>query len=483
MAAFINNDITTAGLIVLAKGVAGQKINYTKIVLGDGYLEEGQTPRTLTGVVSPKATVDITKLKINGDGTVAVGGIFTNGDETEGFYYRELGLYAEDPDPEVGEVLYCYGNCGDLAEWIPPSGGATIVEKTIDIVTAIGTATNVTAYIPADAYATKEDYETYKAIALGAQATAEEALALARQAIAIAQAAEASANDLSNAVGQNTSKIATLWDAVFSDITSNPFQITFADLTGITLKSGVWNTLLHSYCYETARRALKWLKDPELIDFAEWLLWLIIDSTPDPGIPIGNQSSQLLALLYLDAFDHWLRDDRGLVYGRYMDDFYIIHSDKLLLRQILKEIEAYIKPLGLRLNGKTQILPLKNGIDFLGFHTYLTQTGKVVRKVRAKSIDNMKRKIRKFRGLVDSGKMTLDSVVQSYASWTGHISHGNTYHLRQNMDAYFFSYFPELNPSPKGDTTHGPKTEQPRKQVEGQVRQPVRQPDRLDRGR
>lgn len=35
-----------------AKGVAGQKINYTKIVLGDGYLEEGQTPRTLTGVVS-----------------------------------------------------------------------------------------------------------------------------------------------------------------------------------------------------------------------------------------------------------------------------------------------------------------------------------------------------------------------------------------------------------------------------------------------
>ena len=31
-------------------------------------------------------------------------------------------------------------------------------------------------------------------------------------------------------------------------------------------------TLLHSYCYETARRALKWLKDPELIDFAEWLL-------------------------------------------------------------------------------------------------------------------------------------------------------------------------------------------------------------------
>ena len=244
MAAFINNDITTAGLIVLAKGVAGQNINYTKIVLGDGYLEEGQTPRTITGVVSPKATVDITKLKINGDGTVAVGGIFTNGDETEGFYYRELGLYAEDPDPEVGEVLYCYGNCGDLAEWIPPSGGATIVEKTIDIVTAIGTATNVTAYIPADAYATKEDYETYKAIALAAQAIANEAIEIARQAVQTANEAKQATIDLNKAVTQNTSKIQTLWDAVFSEITSNPFQITFVDLSGITLSSGIWNATL-----------------------------------------------------------------------------------------------------------------------------------------------------------------------------------------------------------------------------------------------
>lgn len=29
----------------------------------------------------------------------------------------------------------------------------------------------------------------------------------------------------------------------------------------------------------------------------------------------------------------------GLVYGGYMDDFYIISSDKLLLRRILKEID------------------------------------------------------------------------------------------------------------------------------------------------
>lgn len=244
MAAFINNDITSAGLIVLAKGASGQPIRYTRIVLGDGYLEEGMTPRSLTDVVSPRASIDITKLHVNTDGTVVVGGVFSNDQTSDGFYYRELGLYAEDPDPEVGEILYCYGNCGDLAEWIPPTGGATIVEKTIDIVTVIGTATNITAYIPADAYATKEDYETYKAIALGAQATANEAIDLAQQAVDIADGARQVVVDLSNAVAQNTSKITTLWDAVFSDITSNPFQITFVDLNGITLSSGVWNATL-----------------------------------------------------------------------------------------------------------------------------------------------------------------------------------------------------------------------------------------------
>lgn len=39
-------------------------------------------------------------------------------------------------------------------------------------------------------------------------------------------------------------KVDALWDFVCTDITSNPFQITFADLTGVTLKSGVWNASL-----------------------------------------------------------------------------------------------------------------------------------------------------------------------------------------------------------------------------------------------
>lgn len=203
-------------------------------------------------------------------------------------------------------------------------------------------------------------------------------------------------------------------------------------------------SLRHAYCKAVCNGALKSIADGELLDYATWLLDVIIDSTPDPGIPIGNQTSQLIALLYLDEMDHWLTDGLGLAYGRYMDDFFIIHESKDYLKGILAEIKERTEALGLTLNPKTQILPLKNGIDFLGFHTYLTQTGKVVRKVRSKSVNNMRRKLRKFRTLVDRGKMDLERVRQSYASWCGHISHGNTYHLAQKMDRYFYGLFPEL---------------------------------------
>lgn len=97
-----------------------------------------------------------------------------------------------------------------------------------------------------------------------------------------------------------------------------------------------------------------------------WLLDMIIDSTEgEVGIPIGNQSSQLFALLYLNGLDHYIKEKLGIkFYGRYMDDFYLIHEDKEFLKKCLNEIRAYVGKLGLELNEKTQISPLRNGIDF-----------------------------------------------------------------------------------------------------------------------
>lgn len=128
-------------------------------------------------------------------------------------------------------------------------------------------------------------------------------------------------------------------------------------------------------------------------------------------------------------------------YGRYMDDFYLIHEDKEYLRYCWKEIERHVNELGLSLNAKTNIYPLKNGIDFLGFHSYLTESGAVIRKVRRKSKNNARRRLTKMRGLLETGKITPEKVEQSYKSWRGHASKGNCYHLIRNMDQHYNKLF------------------------------------------
>lgn len=183
----------------------------------------------------------------------------------------------------------------------------------------------------------------------------------------------------------------------------------------------------------------KKITDPDVL----WLVEMIIDSTEgNVGIPIGNQSSQLFALLYLNNLDHFIKEKLCIkYYGRYMDDFFLIHEDKAYLQYCRAEIEKHVAAIGLSLNNKTNIYPLRNGIDFLGFHTYLTETGAVIRKVRRRSKNNMKRKLKKMRGLVERGKITTATVEQSYKSWRGHAEKGNCYHLIRRTDHYYNRLF------------------------------------------
>lgn len=196
-------------------------------------------------------------------------------------------------------------------------------------------------------------------------------------------------------------------------------------------------SIRHDVLKEQIRRVIK---DPDVI----WLVDMIIDSTEGIGIPIGNQSSQIFALLYLSGLDHFIKERLRIKhYGRYMDDIYLIHPSKDYLKQCLAEITERVEALGLKLNNKTQIAPLSQGIDFLGFHTYLTPSGKVVRKIRSRSKNNVRRKLKKMKALVDAGTIPAAALTASYQSWRGHASHGNCYHLTRNMDAYYKNLFTE----------------------------------------
>ncbi len=130
-------------------------------------------------------------------------------------------------------------------------------------------------------------------------------------------------------------------------------------------------------------------------------------------------------------------------YGRYMDDFYLLSDDKEYLKNCLCKIKEYLADLKLTLNDKTEIVPMKKGIRFLGFHTYITDNGKVIRKLNGDNKRAIKKRLRKYAKLVKEGRMTRDYFNESYNSWKNHASHGNCYKLICSMDEFVESLFCE----------------------------------------
>lgn len=173
-----------------------------------------------------------------------------------------------------------------------------------------------------------------------------------------------------------------------------------------------------------------------------WLCEKFIDSTEGVGLPLGNQISQVYALLYLSGLDHFITGELGVkYYGRYMDDFYLIVQNKEYAKWCLEAVYEYVHTLGLELNGKTQIIPFKNGIKFCGFHTYVTSSGKVIRKLKNENKRTAKKKLKKMVRLVKDGKLSEGKFYESYNAWKNHISHGNCVKLGYEMDRYIEELF------------------------------------------
>lgn len=165
------------------------------------------------------------------------------------------------------------------------------------------------------------------------------------------------------------------------------------------------------------------------IDFSSDEMWLIeklIKEQPNEasvGLPLGNQSSQWFALLYLNKVDRFIKEKlRIKSYVRYMDDMILIHSDKEYLRKCKEEIQKLCDTkLSLGLNDKTQIGVVRNGIDFLGYRHILTNTGKIIVKLRGSSKRRMKKHIKTMNKLYNSGLVDKNYVYIRKNAFYNHI--------------------------------------------------------------
>lgn len=151
---------------------------------------------------------------------------------------------------------------------------------------------------------------------------------------------------------------------------------------------------------------LNLLKKIGFSDDEMWMIEKLVKEQPNEaniGLPLGNQSSQWFALLYLNVIDRFVKEILKIKgYIRYMDDMILIHRDKKYLQYCLKEIEnKCTNDLKLSLNQKTQIGMVKNGIDFLGYRHILNENGSITRKLRATAKQRLKRHLKTLKKLRD----------------------------------------------------------------------------------
>ncbi len=162
-------------------------------------------------------------------------------------------------------------------------------------------------------------------------------------------------------------------------------------------------------------------------------LWLLENVIRSPGgtanIPIGNYLSQYFANIYLNWFDHWLKEEKKIKYYiRYSDDGIILHRDKVFLQSLLCEMMEYLDTnLKLTLNPKTQIfLTDKRGVDFLGYRSFRDYT--LLRKSSAK---RFKRKLRFIES--NSDALEPNHIISSIMSHLGWLRYCDSYNLRKTF--------------------------------------------------
>jgi len=154
------------------------------------------------------------------------------------------------------------------------------------------------------------------------------------------------------------------------------------------------------------------------------------------GLPIGNLTSQLFANVYMNEFDHFIKQTlKAKYYARYTDDFVIVSENEQHLKDILKPITNFLDTeLQLSLHPhKVSIRKLHNGIDYLGYivlpHHKLLRT-----KTKTRIYRGLSWKVREYK----SGKVEKEAVEQSLHSYLGTLSHANAHKISEDLKNTFW---------------------------------------------
>lgn len=156
--------LTKQGLKLQAKVDAGSRMQLTQCKIGSGTLSSGQNLEDLTALIAPVQTLPIASINYSENNSACViAAVTDNSNVTSGYYLREFGVYARDPDD--GEILYAVAQDSN-PDYIPPKGTSAVISQEIGVALSFSNAANVTAYVNTSAIATITYVNSYVASAV-----------------------------------------------------------------------------------------------------------------------------------------------------------------------------------------------------------------------------------------------------------------------------------------------------------------------------
>ncbi len=149
------------------------------------------------------------------------------------------------------------------------------------------------------------------------------------------------------------------------------------------------------------------------------------------GLPIGNLTSQFFANVYLNGFDHFVKEQLMVKkYLRYVDDFALFADERQFLVNARIAIETYLaENLRLKIHPiKSQLFAVQHGANFLGFRVFPDTI-----RVRQQNLRRGRQRLKKLQVAYSQGKVERKKVYQSLQSWMAHLDHGDTWQLKDRI--------------------------------------------------
>lgn len=156
------------------------------------------------------------------------------------------------------------------------------------------------------------------------------------------------------------------------------------------------------------------------------------------GLPIGNLTSQFFANVYLNRFDHYVKETlKAPKYLRYVDDFALFSDDRAFLVDARSAIETNLATLRVKVHPiKSQLFETRYGANFVGFRILkINKSNPPEIRIRVRS-DNLRRartRIKMLKQQCQQGQITQIEVDRSLTSWRAHLNHADSWRLQQQI--------------------------------------------------